>query len=687
MKIFNFLKIATALTGLVLLFNACSEDPVAPPVPVPVQKPITTIADLKAKWVDADITIAEEVYIKGIVTLTPAKKNITDFVTYIQDETGGIAITLENAYYNRLEEGMEITVGGTGIMLKKFNGLFQFGNLKLETGYLSGTGKEVKPRLVTIADILDKKYTGELVELKNVQFEKSGTFNGTSGNNTLTDCTSKATVYTRSQATFAADALPAGNGSFIGVVSIFNTPQLLVRNPAELNMTGDRCGGVTPPDNNSTNVCGDTNAAQVSLVEMFNDAVVNQSYTKAGWRNVIVKGDRNWTGKDFSGNNYVQATAHNAPAGTYETWLITPPLDVTNATNKVVKFKTAQAYWKATTSFEVFVLKCESGSTTQTKLNPILPTDKSTNYEFVSSGDIDLSAYSGIVHIGFRYVAEGGASNSTTWCIDDFEFNNTATTVNITSSAVTSVAGKGSYVYNITTQVVNAKGNTVISATGLPVWATFTDNGDGTASITGTAPEVTADENSDIVITAVNNGVEAKQSFTLTVKAPVAGENKVVNGGFEDWTGTLPVGWDNVNYNNGVQKETTIVHSGSNALKHTHIYDSKDPNKPAASKIQQEIDIVGGKTYTISYWYLDNDPNAKSRIWSFWLDETGKTLTDGEANLRPTSYSSNSADWVLVETTLTAPANAKKFRFEVRTYAGDGRDGFVYYDDFAVIEK
>lgn len=672
-------RVASLLLGLTLLFNACSEDPVAPPVPPiapPLDKEITTIADLKAKWVSEDITIAEETYIKGVVTLTPEKQNITNFVTYIQDATGGIAITLDNDSQGILEVGMEITVGGEGIKLSKFNGLFQFGILKLETGYLQGT-KEVAPREVTITDILDKKYTGELVMIKNVEFAKAGVF---SGNNTLTDCTSSATVYTRSQATFAGEALPTGNGTFIGVVSIFNNPQLLVRNPAELQMTGERCSAGTTPDNNSTNVCGDNSALQSSVFEAFNGAVANQSYANTGWRNVIVQGDRNWSGKEFEGNKYVQATGHNAAAGTYESWLITPPLDVTNAASKIARFKTAQAFWRETTTFEVFVLKCEGDATTQTKLNPTLATQSTTQYEFVSSGDIDLSSYSGIVHIGFKYVGLGGASNSTTWCIDDFEFNNTVTTVSITSTAVTSVASGAEYKYDVTTQVINASGVTTITVTGLPSWASYTDNGDGTASITGTAPEVTEDESYNVVITATNNNVEAQQSYTLILRAPgEEGSNLVTNGGFEDWTDALPVGWQNATYNFNITKETSIVHSGANSIKHT--YTDK------TAKIQQEVPVTGGKTYEISYWYLDNDPNAKSRMWSFWLNGENKTLDDHVAELRNEAYTADNAQWVNVVHTLTAPESAVKFRLEVRTYKESSGGGFIYYDDFSIVEK
>ena len=51
MKKNNFLKVATIFMGLTLLFNACSEDPVAPPVPDPVSvsELIESFSDAKDK--------------------------------------------------------------------------------------------------------------------------------------------------------------------------------------------------------------------------------------------------------------------------------------------------------------------------------------------------------------------------------------------------------------------------------------------------------------------------------------------------------------------------------------------------------------------------------------------------------------------------------------------------------------
>jgi hypothetical protein len=284
-----------------------------------------------------------------------------------------------------------------------------------------------------------------------------------------------------------------------------------------------------------------------------------------------------------------------------------------------------------------------------------------------------------VVFIGFRYQGQGGTSNSTTWCIDDIEFNNTATHVNFESTAVTSVPSQGEYVYNISVKVVNPVGATSITASGLPSWVTFTDNGDGTATLEGSAPEVTEDEVSAITLTATNNGISATQAFNLTVKIPGSGANLVINPGFEDWSATLPTAWDNATYNTGITKETSIIHSGANAVKHTAT--------SSAIKLQQEVAITGGRTYEISYWYLDNDPNARFRIWSYWLNSTGGTIIDNEADLRPTVYSTDNAEWKQTTITLTAPATATKFRFELRTYNTNAGGGFIYFDDISIVEK
>lgn len=162
---------------------------------------------------------------------------------------------------------------------------------------------------------------------------------------------------------------------------------------------------------------------------------------------------------------------------------------------------------------------------------------------------------------------------------------------------------------------------------------------------------------------------------------PTPNDNLVLNPGFEDWSGALAEHWDN-SFNtpkSGITKSTDIKRSGNNALKQV--------SASSTSKIQQEVTINGGKTYRISYWFLDNDTKASTRMWSSWLNGT-TALADNKADLQQEAYSSESADWQQVVLTLTAPPAANKFRFEVRTYKQSATDfgGFIYYDDFEIIE-
>ncbi|MBG0781962.1 MAG: choice-of-anchor J domain-containing protein [Bacteroidales bacterium] len=157
---------------------------------------------------------------------------------------------------------------------------------------------------------------------------------------------------------------------------------------------------------------------------------------------------------------------------------------------------------------------------------------------------------------------------------------------------------------------------------------------------------------------------------------PLQAQNLVVNGDLEVWNSdTEPVGWDKAE---SITKESTNVHGGSFAARHTSGDGTLD--------FQQDIEgIVPGTTYTIDYYYLDNDPAARTRIWSYWMDESNTYLDDDAEVLRPGTYSEDNADWMHYSQVLTAPASATKFRFEVRVYKQDGNlGGSVFYDDFSI---
>lgn len=158
-----------------------------------------------------------------------------------------------------------------------------------------------------------------------------------------------------------------------------------------------------------------------------------------GWTHEIVSpvdDDRTWQSKTFNNSSagvtekYIQATAHDSSdknAGkTYELWMFTPALNVKDAANKVFSFYSEGAYWQSTSSLEVYVLnEPKSTASSKEKVNPVLATSTAPGGNFkgwVASGNISLEGKGDIVYVGFRYQAQGGNSNSTTYCIDDFAF-------------------------------------------------------------------------------------------------------------------------------------------------------------------------------------------------------------------------------------------------------------------------
>ena len=171
---------------------------------------------------------------------------------------------------------------------------------------------------------------------------------------------------------------------------------------------------------------------------------------------------------------------------------------------------------------------------------------------------------------------------------------------------------------------------------------------------------------------ALATDFEEKVDYITTVE-PTSEDELMSNGNLELWdNSTTPSGWDK---RESLQQEGTIVHSGSYSAKQT----------AGTKDLGQYVEgIVGGETYTISYWLLDNDANAKSRIYAYWRAGTAN-LDDNALELRPSGYSTDNADWQEVSLTLTAPATADNFYFEVRSYNDNSGGGVIYYDDFSVM--
>lgn len=152
-------------------------------------------------------------------------------------------------------------------------------------------------------------------------------------------------------------------------------------------------------------------------------------YTDRGWTNAMERGALSgWYIRSYSGNNYATVSATNGTqfGGPYVNWLITPPVDMDQMETKTLTFRTQGAYGHDDSSLEVYALTTnDQANTVAVKLDAAICTpnpDGATPVysDWKGSGKVDLSQFTGIIYIGFKYTAaKGGMGFCSTYCVDD----------------------------------------------------------------------------------------------------------------------------------------------------------------------------------------------------------------------------------------------------------------------------
>jgi len=151
----------------------------------------------------------------------------------------------------------------------------------------------------------------------------------------------------------------------------------------------------------------------------------------------------------------------------------------------------------------------------------------------------------------------------------------------------------------------------------------------------------------------------------------------LLNGGFDNWDDTTtPTSFSKIE---DIEQESTDFHSAPYSAKQTG----------GTSDLGQTITgIIPGTSYTITLWYRVDATNADgtdARIWSYWKNGTSN-VTDNPDELRGPEgqyFDNNGNVWTEYTATVTAPATADSFLFEVRTYGS----AVVYWDDFSFVQE
>ncbi|MDR0712366.1 MAG: choice-of-anchor J domain-containing protein [Prevotellaceae bacterium] len=179
------------------------------------------------------------------------------------------------------------------------------------------------------------------------------------------------------------------------------------------------------------------------LHETFEALSDENSITRLnGWANIMVvdtayTAPLQWLAYETGCNMAAQASAHmfdNSNSGIrYETWLLTPPLDFSNAANKELSFKLQATHWNDNTTLDVFLVPDLSAiKSDQKKLVPLkatLPTSTGANRWLKTT--LNMGGTQGVAMLGFRYRGVGGNSASTSFLVDDVIFGDVSALPNV----------------------------------------------------------------------------------------------------------------------------------------------------------------------------------------------------------------------------------------------------------------
>ncbi|KRD11217.1 hypothetical protein ASE21_05765 [Flavobacterium sp. Root901] len=258
---------------------------------------------------------------------------------------------------------------------------------------------------LSVEKALDDSKLNTLIELNDVQFteaalgrhyfEESNNVGGSTNWNLRDKAGNQIIFRTSSYAKFADHFVPEGSGKVKGILTKFGTDyQFMVRFESDIVMNGKR--------------------SVPFFTEDFQTVKNNVNFALPGWSNIVEKATKLWKSMVYSGNGYAEFNTTSTTAAENIAWLVSPKIDLTNYKNSVLSFRSAQHDLKLDSSLntlEVYISTNFDGANLSkakwTKLNAKVASLSTPARQFISSGGIDLSSYSGNVHIAFKYIGSG----------------------------------------------------------------------------------------------------------------------------------------------------------------------------------------------------------------------------------------------------------------------------------------
>ncbi len=376
---------------------------------------LLTIAEIRQMFDEGQTTIPDDSRLEGVIISDREYENHPGQNAYLMDENGdGIALRFQN--WHSLNHGHEVRVIVSNMPIALFNGLLQIEQIPTGNAHSMGEGELPEPTTVTIAELNDNfdQYESTLIHIEDVSVPSANAFEG---NIQISDGTGNVTLYTYAWAAFADDPVDGGIYNITAIASKYYSPQLLLRSLDDMEYVGD-------DDDN-----GEDMDPVTTIDEDFQDYPDHDVIEGNGWTAIAEVGERKWICRTHEGNHYAQATAFNSNDDQNIMWMITPPVDLDASSEPVLEFLSAQAF-HTHDGFSVYIATDFDGSHVQNANWESLPATLAGGddpaHEFISSGVIDLSSYSGIVHIAWRYEGSEPAGETGTFRVDDVQLYDAA---------------------------------------------------------------------------------------------------------------------------------------------------------------------------------------------------------------------------------------------------------------------
>lgn len=396
-----------------------------------------SIAEVKAMYQSGSVLepVDTDIYVKGFVSSSDHTGNFfKEF--FIQDKpenpTIGLKIFLNQVdSYNQFNQGREVFINLKGLYIgeeRVGNGVVAIGGdiqtdqygtkiLRLHEGQVrqkvlrSSVTEEMVPLTVTFAD-LSNSHVGLLISVENAQFADNLAGKRYFDPSQLYDtqriiqtCVgfdySSFKIETSSFSSFKNELLPEGNGTITAIVNkTFDGASMVLglNSTDDVHFTGERCSLVDASDFTTI------------FEEDFETAGEHVDLNFPGWTNFAQAGNRVWRERNYQGEGYASFGAFGSGQASNIGWLVTPGIDMDAQDNEFLKFQSAQHHMdsSAINTLEVLISTDYNGSdvlgATWVAVPATTATEANDWYEWVDSGLIDLSSYTGTIHVAFKVI-------------------------------------------------------------------------------------------------------------------------------------------------------------------------------------------------------------------------------------------------------------------------------------------